>query len=178
MYIRGKRFIPARAGNISCNHWYCNSLSVHPRTCGEHTSSGAVHGGIHGSSPHVRGTFIPGHQGVYQERFIPARAGNIPTESQGVFFVTVHPRTCGEHISLKRPIPLHTGSSPHVRGTWVQQGEGLGELRFIPARAGNIVRSGASSRLSPVHPRTCGEHFFLSFVENETTGSSPHVRGT
>ena len=70
----------------------------------------------------------------------------------------VHPRTCGEHLRLVNRENGVGGSSPHVRGTCLLLAVGLEQVRFIPARAGNIP--GADGRAY------------------EYVGSSPHVRGT
>ena len=131
-----------------------------------------------GSSPHVRGTWRREKIEIREARFIPARAGNISSDSLIFSPCSVHPRTCGEHsrrVSQKRMIP---GSSPHVRGTWIVQRRFLGYHRFIPARAGNIFRSSSAISRQSVHPRTCGEHIHEASLHAENCGSSPHVRGT
>ena len=51
-------------------------------------------------------------------------------------------------------------------------------LRFIPARAGNIVRSANDKNFRTVHPRACGEHPATSVLTANARGSSPRVRGT
>ncbi len=73
---------------------------------------------------------------------------------------------------------FNSGSSPRVRGTWLSTGAALDCLRFIPARAGNMLFSRFRQSRSTVHPRACGEHFVLQFTTSTTTGSSPRVRGT
>ena len=95
-----RRFIPARAGNISSPGSLPPPPTVHPRTCGEHLCE-HCHGVIRdGSSPHVRGTwpiFL-----IFSEkfRFIPARAGNIDGDGDNGDIIAVHPRTCGEHFMV------------------------------------------------------------------------------
>ncbi len=70
------------------------------------------------------------------------------------------------------------GSSPRLRGT---RGEERGlDLRagIIPALAGNTgVSTGAISGYRD-HPRACGEHCLLGFVDEFLEGSSPRLRGT
>ena len=154
------------------------NLSVHPRTCGEHMRrSTATHLRI-GSSPHVRGTFEAGLDVRADERFIPARAGNIRPERLGTAGPPVHPRTCGEHRRSAGCIRGALGSSPHVRGTSAEHSERTALVRFIPARAGNMWTKTVSIPIRSVHPRTCGEHARDRPLSGTRLGSSPHVRGT
>ena len=50
--------------------------------------------------------------------------------------------------------------------------------RFIPACAGNTVYSSTWITSIAVHPRMRGEHSWLTARETESSGSSPHARGT
>ena len=50
--------------------------------------------------------------------------------------------------------------------------------RFIPARAGNTARSSISWAVSPVHPRSRGEHGEDAPGAQDAVGSSPLARGT
>ena len=73
---RGRRFIPAGAGN-TCRHMFQTQLhSVHPRGCGEHPKQWDGHNETPGSSPRVRGTLSTGMHVKRRRRFIPAGAGN------------------------------------------------------------------------------------------------------
>ena len=148
------RFIPARAGNTGFGQR------------------------DFGSSPHVRGTRAQSHPAADAPRFIPARAGNTHRSSASSAARSVHPRTCGEHLSGNAVYKAVVGSSPHVRGTQ-QRLHVLGvRRRFIPARAGNTRERTIPRRRWPVHPRTCGEHLHREAEIAERPGSSPHVRGT
>ena len=49
--------------------------------------------------------------------------------------------------------------------------------RLIPACAGKTTSDSSSLTLSRAHPRVCGENPLKIAVTNETTGSSPRVRG-
>ena len=132
----------------------------------------------YGSSPHVRGTCMNSECVDLIYRFIPARAGNIPSSPSSPSNEPVHPRTCGEHPS-SRPLPTTlNGSSPHVRGTFSVLTVKAALQRFIPARAGNINKTSARDTDVTVHPRTCGEHHIENTAERSCSGSSPHVRGT
>ena len=72
-----RRFIPACAGNTCANANGTNTITVHPRVCGEHTISNLADTTGNGSSPRVRGTRLP----------------TITIAS----WMPVHPRVCGEH---------------------------------------------------------------------------------
>ena len=64
---------------------------------------------------------------------------------------------CGEQL-LENQKPLRNGGSPpRVRGTELQNINGLERQRITPACAGNsaILRSNAASLRD--HPRVCGE---------------------
>ena len=132
--------------------------SVHPRACGELNRDVRDWRPVHGSSPRVRGT---------RAKDDDNRLGD-----------PVHPRACGE---LKQPEPLDRnryGSSPRVRGTPQSPRIRRQERRFIPARAGNSIRSWLGSMTVPVHPRACGELKSERYFYDAEAGSSPRVRGT
>ena len=131
-----------------------------------------------GSSPHVRGTLLLRERLAGERRFIPARAGNMRAEGSSTCDCTVHPRTCGEHLSFVSQATILSGSSPHVRGTFILDILCKIVYRFIPARAGNILRKLAAGMDGTVHPRTCGEHGLWLIGLPFSLGSSPHVRGT
>ena len=131
---------------------------VHPRTCGEHTSSSILNRPGVGSSPHLRGTHTRMYADSYSSRFIPAPAGNTSSISSSLRLGTVHPRTCGEHSTCIDVFLRDSGSSPHLRGTRVDVARRVMELRFIPAPAGNTLSGCCRYSRTAVHPRTCGEH--------------------
>ena len=152
------RFIPACAGNMAWGRPPPGAYPVHPRVCGEHSSSGSRALGETGSSPRVRGTYRTRAVAPVRVRFIPACAGNIRRSSGSLARTTVHPRVCGEHQHGAQFYVGTCGSSPRVRGTWRLDRVRPRLFRFIPACAGNMSSTGAV-RVSPaVHPRVCGEH--------------------
>ena len=69
-----------------------------------------------------------------------------------------HPRRCGEHRNPNVSIGSYQGSSPQVRGTFLQD-----RRKPVTGRA---------------HPRRCGEHVEAASVLVVVPGSSPQVRGT
>ena len=70
------RFIPAPAGNTSAPMCAAGCSTVHPRACGEHSTT-TPHGSlVSGSSPRLRGTHSGRAADADCRRFIPAPAGN------------------------------------------------------------------------------------------------------
>jgi hypothetical protein len=51
----------------------------------------------------------------------------------------VHPRACGEHITIPFPLGADFGSSPRLRGTRFFSFFSFRVSRFIPAPAGNTL---------------------------------------
>ena len=152
-------FIPAGAGNSLSVQKRRPKDSVHPRGCGEQSSSGHRYRPALGSSPRVRGTVV-----------FPVGIG----QGDGL----VHPRGCGEQETTNLITNTYQGSSPRVRGTEVVQAEERDLQRFIPAGAGNSARWTNYSRACQVHPRGCGEQTQCTVTLPLPTGSSPRVRGT
>ena len=172
------RFIPACAGNTVGRALNTTVWAVHPRLCGEHSvviMPGSI---VPGSSPPVRGTRTPTLNSGATCRFIPACAGNTYAQSDCSTSITVHPRLCGEHPLSPPSGAAVGGSSPPVRGTRQDQKPVRGNLRFIPACAGNTGSLPRVRLATTVHPRLCGEHLNLASHHAFRYGSSPPVRGT
>ena len=156
--LAGPRFIPAGAGNASCQAPAARQAPVHPRGCGERVSGPIDPLVSYGSSPRVRGTRSSQRRRVGRCRFIPAGAGNAPLS--------------------KAPAGENDGSSPRVRGTRLGAAQGDRRRRFIPAGAGNAASSHSSLIALAVHPRGCGERYYGLWPMTRDAGSSPRVRGT
>ena len=175
---RGRRFIPACAGNTSHPLFFLLFLPVHPRVCGEHSSISLANRSRCGSSPRVRGTRHAHRHRHASLRFIPACAGNTPAVSCRPHTGPVHPRVCGEHSVHSLFEWPFIGSSPRVRGTRRPWTPRTPRFRFIPACAGNTVARHVGLRRIAVHPRVCGEHPSHPILPGADYGSSPRVRGT
>ena len=172
------RFIPAGAGNTRCGGGRRCARPVHPRGRGEH---GLQHGHGHGeagSSPRARGTRACAHMSRTQKRFIPAGAGNTRPAPSWRRAWPVHPRGRGEHKSAPNWDAVAVGSSPRARGTRLEPPFVGGQIRFIPAGAGNTPASATPASRWPVHPRGRGEHSHVSPLGVLSDGSSPRARGT
>ena len=132
-----RRFIPAHAGNAAPSRGAPLGRTVHPRARGERDVASVLAYGTLGSSPRTRGTHGLLPAGSLDLRFIPAHAGNARRSRRASARTPVHPRARGER-ELSRCVPVSTrGSSPRTRGTPVAELAEGGELRFIPAHAGN-----------------------------------------
>ena len=151
------RFIPARAGNRGRVRSAVVVTAVHPRSCGEQTRHCMTSYDVPGSSPLVRGTDHRSNGTTKGRRFIPARAGNSFGVGSCFKQIPVHPRSCGEQLTLSLMHSRISGSSPLVRGTVVNQPDVRTRGRFIPARAGNRNKDWADDIIPSVHPRSCGE---------------------
>ncbi len=172
------QLIPAPAGNTSTPSASTTTRPVHPRACGEHSTSATSSARSSGSSPRLRGTPNRRRRHRRWRRFIPAPAGNTP-HRRGCFpAAPVHPRACGEHERTKAFRRRKVGSSPRLRGTHGLWQEPHTRRRFIPAPAGNTRDAGRQGRVRAVHPRACGEHWRLPVAGHSAIGSSPRLRGT
>ncbi len=172
------RFIPAWAGNSMAYHPLHSGRPVHPRMGGEQGIVQDMKTGKRGSSPHGRGTATAGNWQSDGWRFIPAWAGNRARIFPLAEGSAVHPRMGGEQCFIVTPVVPDFGSSPHGRGTGYFVGFFWSFQRFIPAWAGNRSHLGCIDRCPAVHPRMGGEQETGGKWPDQTSGSSPHGRGT
>ncbi len=154
------------------------SASVHPRVCGERESTFQNTHTRHGSSPRLRGTGRHTDTVPSNLRFIPASAGNGPSQLSSACPPSVHPRVCGERRGKRRLRGPGYGSSPRLRGTGAKWRLRREVRRFIPASAGNGLGEVLVKWFLPVHPRVCGERPELTIKPWRAVGSSPRLRGT
>ena len=85
---------------------------------------------------------------------------------------------CGEQGKSSWRLAPILGSPPRVRGTALEPGHGVGDVRITPACAGN--RSSVRAWVCQVtdHPRVCGEQCWHVRPFIKHYGSPPRVRGT
>ena len=169
--------IPARAGKTAghraASHW----STAHPRACGENDPASCRSAPSAGSSPRVRGKLAVVAGVAANGGLIPARAGKTTPTHPSTAAVAAHPRACGENQLLFDPFGDPGGSSPRVRGKQAPCGSGEHPPRLIPARAGKTRVARDGHRVSPAHPRACGENAAVRQLSGATAGSSPRVRG-
>ena len=99
--LAGIRFIPAYAGNARRRQDGRRRPAVHPRIRGERCHGTYADRREDGSSPHTRGTPLFDLGGLFDDRFIPAYAGNADHDSPWQWQGSVHPRIRGERTSSK-----------------------------------------------------------------------------
>ena len=172
------RFIPAHAGNSSSWPGSGRGFPVHPRARGEQARESLVQVYEDGSSPRTRGTGDRLSVGDFEERFIPAHAGNSGGFEDMNSDVPVHPRARGEQVLSNTSITTMCGSSPRTRGTDSDFSPIHVMLRFIPAHAGNRAPCPFRSSPTAVHPRARGEQSVMWGLLMLCCGSSPRTRGT
>ena len=94
------RFIPADAGNTRSPPRRPCPATVHPRGCGEYMTGPIGSRCSYGSSPRMRGIRRRIGNCVRFCRFIPADAGNTQKCRDCARKYPVHPRGCGEYLSI------------------------------------------------------------------------------
>ena len=171
------RFIPAHAGKAK--DWICTGFqpTVHPRACGESLANYFRVSVDYGSSPRMRGKLERENKELRLPRFIPAHAGKAFESHPEGQLQTVHPRACGESVSIALTGSLFAGSSPRMRGKPRRPRRLLPLGRFIPAHAGKAGSWLNNALTSSVHPRACGESIPVGWSANGYYGSSPRMRG-
>ena len=130
-----------------------------------------------GSSPLARGA----HQTLLYRgsllRLIPARTGNTRKPTPPIPCVPAHPRSRGEHSSMRQLNQALAGSSPLARGPHDGRGHPHHQGGLIPARAGTTDKYRIRNHREWAHPRSRGDHPGDTGVCCTTRGSSPLARG-
>ncbi len=109
--------IPARAGNTQYRKRSYRGHGAHPRSRGEHLGIDNTEFFVEGSSPLARGTPVDAFTAARFAGLIPARAGNTCSRGPTPRLCRAHPRSRGEHGSLRSAFSAFSGSSPLARGT-------------------------------------------------------------
>ena len=122
----------------------------------------------------LRGKIAPGQV----VRFIPALAGNTKNSVVAADAGAVYPRSRGEHSLFQTKRCPAGGLSPLSRGTHPKTQEKKSCSRFIPALAGNTTALTTGVFISPVYPRSRGEHIVGGLLAAKHRGLSPLSRGT
>ena len=149
--------IPARAGEPVPGRPKCQPDGVYPRACGgtnPSRSSFSMRGGL---SPRVR--------------------GNPPLITAAWTWHRVYPRACGGTWSCPSAREPSAGLSPRVRGNLDLAPVSNGNVRSIPARAGEPAPSCPKRNMRKVYPRACGGTKLPTFTTAAILGLSPRVRG-
>src|SRR5664280_96436 len=113
-----------------------DSMSEHPRVCGDDHRCAAAEVDAQGAPPRVRGRHPLTRQDGPVERSTPACAGT--THRPGVRWCPVeeHPRVCGDDFVIADDAGLVTGAPPRVRGRPPVVPSSIHTGRSTPACAG------------------------------------------
>ena len=131
-----------------------------------------------GLSPLARGTLIKEPKWPGYKRFIPAGAGNTIDYVTRIQDEAVYPRWRGEHCCILSINVRLLGLSPLARGTRCDLYGSDYCLRFIPAGAGNTIKTIYDTNMRTVYPRWRGEHTTVIRPYPPVNGLSPLARGT
>ena len=108
---------------------------------------------------------------------IPAHAGSTYNGVTVSAATTAHPRSRGEHLSPLTIGMMEMGSSPLTRGAPSAQCAVVARCGLIPAHAGSTCAGECGVADRGAHPRSRGEHDFLTVFHRCSPGSSPLTRG-
>ena len=133
---RGRRIIPAHAGQTNPRQTPRITTTDHPRACGANRPRSRPGTFKNGSSPRMRGkrggyTRLPRHV-----RIIPAHAGQTSPTCRTSVSATDHPRACGANYPNIASELWFDGSSPRMRGKRGNYAKARAASRIIPAHAG------------------------------------------
>ncbi len=169
--------IPAHAGETRRWPGSTARTTVYPRPCGGNSVTGSADVVINGLSPPMRGKLLD--EGVRRlcRRSIPAHAGETASTRSDDTAASVYPRPCGGNTAgLAPPIAL-MGLSPPMRGKRAFRVYPPGQLRSIPAHAGETMRTAVTPLRSTVYPRPCGGNLIDWKHPLRRMGLSPPMRG-
>ena len=171
------RSIPACAGEPTTRIVSFRDKQVYPRVCGGTRLGPEYTDSITGLSPRVRGNRPRTNMTRIRPRSIPACAGEPLPEYDHHSNQPVYPRVCGGTETTCRTLPAAVGLSPRVRGNPEADDEYTVWGRSIPACAGEPLGSMPFDILHTVYPRVCGGTSHARYIQPESTGLSPRVRG-
>ena len=152
------RVVPAHAGVIRrprCRTW---RRSSRPRTRGGHPGNLVLISTGTTSSPHTRGSSLQHGPARLAPVVVPAHAGVILNGRNIETSAGRRPRTRGGHPSATITTNAPEESSPHTRGSSLDDLVRPAGHRVVPAHAGVIRMATSSSTRRPGRPRTRGGH--------------------
>ena len=109
-----------------------------------------------GLSPRVRGNPFFMAISANITRTIPACAGEPQSDHASDRVVANYPRVCGGTLKKKYNSPLQQELSPRVRGNQTDLEKAQGEVRTIPACAGEPLQEDNARYSYENYPRVCG----------------------
>ena len=173
--------IPAWAGEPRST-WALHAVDLKyglsPRGRGNHHSVTCTwSGSVVGLSPRGRGNPIEGCTKALFCRSIPAWAGEPDRRLHQGIVLPVYPRVGGGTASSLGIPAVVWGLSPRGRGNRQRAGAQAGQLRSIPAWAGEPTKPWAKNKAPGVYPRVGGGTNVSLWSSSRTSGLSPRGRG-
>ena len=147
--VQERRITPAHAGKTVIFYGDTETVTDHPRACGENvTEVGKVVWDV-GSPPRMRGKLSGQEKVDFRPRITPAHAGKTRRQRPPLPSRTDHPRACGENNGARVDGSIPVGSPPRMRGK-LDRLENLDHKRRItPAHAGKTLRKWRISVVDP-----------------------------
>ena len=169
--------IPASAGEPRGRRRIPRRREVYPRECGGTIGDLTYAERAEGLSPRVRGNPRPTSAVRWWIGSIPASAGEPDVRGRWRRGARVYPRECGGTPIGKSMSVDRQGLSPRVRGNREVGASFGGDLRSIPASAGEPEEFRNLKALTTVYPRECGGTGIVHVKSGAYLGLSPRVRG-
>ena len=151
------RNIPAYAGKTMMRRIGGYATGEHPRVCGENAQTAWACPLDGGTSPRMRGKRLCRLRQSAAVRNIPAYAGKTRFPLNQRFFLSEHPRVCGENEPGRGCVRSPRGTSPRMRGKPTG-------FACDSENTGNI-------------PAYAGKTHLLAMVVGAVAGTSPRMRG-
>ena len=169
--------IPACAGEPAARTGTSIRRRVYPRVCGGTLYLATTCVVWWGLSPRVRGNRRCSSSTRPEPGSIPACAGEPRARRSGISRPGVYPRVCGGTVSGCGQTSRVMGLSPRVRGNPLHLDRDRGDIRSIPACAGEPGGRWRRTAAARVYPRVCGGTPWRANRLMRKPGLSPRVRG-
>ena len=174
---RGRRSIPAWAGETGGGGGPAVQGEVYPRVGGGNLIPAVKDVGYHGLSPRGRGKHAGPSPFIRQQGSIPAWAGETPILPMPCPATAVYPRVGGGNYGRQLALLRPDGLSPRGRGKHRAALPAGEVLRSIPAWAGETCFSIPFLRVKKVYPRVGGGNQCGNYRRRYFQGLSPRGRG-
>ena len=130
-----------------------------------------------GSPPLTRGPLSMLRLCEFALRITPAHAGTTLCVQDERHLAEDHPRSRGDHSTMRASIGSMPGSPPLTRGPRVASLHQLGRVRITPAHAGTTLDNRVYQMGYQDHPRSRGDHLGYIAYRAGGHGSPPLTRG-
>ena len=172
-----RRIIPACAGETPSSPTTPTGRWDHPRLRGGNASTSRATAWTRGSSPLARGKHIGKSMCNLYAGIIPACAGETGRQHLVLGTCEDHPRLRGGNFDCISRFSMPAGSSPLARGKPGVRVGYTGDVRIIPACAGETQQPAAAPPPRRDHPRLRGGNGSEGTTRTVSSGSSPLARG-